>query len=169
MDYIRYKNEIESIIRDNPVEHELYNLIAEMFKSIEGFVYDLRDVSTNRRTKLDINDTNCYFGESGYPDFIILEKDNIKNHKNRIKGAIEIKYIGKSLKTTEQIEGHIKSFKRVIFTNGIEFKFYKNSVEDYDTIKIGEYYSIDKSNKDHILWEKDEKFDRLIKEISIFF
>lgn len=56
-----------------------------------------------------------------------------KSENAAILGAVEIKYIGLNLDLEnyiEQLNGHISFYKQVIYTNGIEWRFYylgKNS------------------------------------------
>lgn len=132
MKWDRYKREIQLILKQNNVEHELYSLIAEIFRSKNSFSdKSLRDVSHNRRTK---NGKEKFFwGIKGFPDFVVL--DTQYPHKRGSKsqvgplGAIEVKYVNYPLfakiEDRRQLIGHILWFGKVIYTNGIDWYFYE--------------------------------------------
>ena len=51
MNLERYKTEIELIEKQNHVEHDLYNIIAEVMRERQSFFnVSLRDVSNRQRT-----------------------------------------------------------------------------------------------------------------------
>lgn len=134
MVFKRYKEELELILRQNPYEQELHSVFAYIIRAcmIQDGI-SLRDVSADR-IAIRISTRNL-MSERRFPDFVILdkaysthEKANRKNpYQSGIYGAVEIKWISKSLDKTKYIDhlkGYLAYFKRVIYTNGLEWRFY---------------------------------------------
>ena len=121
--YETFKEEIElAMIQNCIVECELYSLLAEIIRGTKsGKKISLRDVSVRRKTKLSM----WLHGAAGFPDFVVLERK--KGRDARRYGCVEIKCPGKSniLRITKQVKGHIISYGRVIYTNGLQWKFYR--------------------------------------------
>lgn len=144
MEWEKYKTEIELIIKQNNVEYDLYNLVAEIFRSkniCKG--KSLRDVSRRRRKKDRKGNEQVFWGIKGFPDFIILDKKYKPSigieEKKYVYSAIEIKYVNCSLfkkkEDIRQLVGHILWFGKVIYTNGLDWYFYKCSWEKLDKKK----------------------------------
>lgn len=144
-----YQNEIKLILTQNPVECELYSIIASIMRERQSSInISLRDVSTRRTSEY----SKIFKSESGFPDFVILTKQfNMYNpNKDEVLGAIEVKSVTrKDLEESDQLKGHIKTFKNVIYTNGIKWKFYKYGKLDW-SIELGEW------NRGKISWNSDE-------------
>ena len=121
--YSDYKDEIElAWIQNSAVECELYSIIANIIRESEnGRKISLRDVSARRTTE----NSKTLKGNSGFPDFVVLER--VKKKDATTYGCIEIKRPNITLDITTQIKGHISSFKRVIYTNGLLWKFFNGS------------------------------------------
>lgn len=154
-----YKEEIELIQSQNRVECDLYSIIAHIVRnSKEGINISIRDVSVRRKTDFSIK----YRGGSGFPDFVIREREKSNNAK--ILGAIEIKYLTEDMKLgshSKQLSNHIDFYKRVIYTNGLEWKFYnKNQPDNNWSIFLG------KIVKDKIAWEKQEQWNELLEKLD---
>lgn len=87
-------------------------------------------------------------GEAGFPDFVVLER---KKSRDAAKyGCIEAKRPYDNMEITEQIEGHLSSYGKVIYTNGLVWKFYKEKKENEKVYIVG---SIKSKNKQAIIWE----------------
>lgn len=76
-------------------------------------------------------------GEAGFPDFVVLER---KKSRDAAKyGCIEAKRPYDNMEITEQIEGHLNSYGKVIYTNGLVWKFYKEKKENEKVYTVGKY------------------------------
>ena len=138
-----YKEEIELIEEQNNVEFEIYPMVLEIIKpTIKNL--SKRYVFARRKTARG----QIYYGLSSFPDVAILDK-SFKNVQNsqitmedwlKLKGCLEVKALGKALVTKEDIKqtlknseslskdvgqliGEILWYKRVVYTNGIEWRF----------------------------------------------
>lgn len=148
MDKQKYEKEIEIILKQNNTEYELYPLIANiMAPTLNGL--SLRYVFARQRSKLG----KIYYGISGFPDMAILdpsfaniELENISvDNRNQLKGCVEVKAYGQelfrleylkkfaadkvehSIKETRnvgQLLGEILWYKKVLYTNGVEWKLF---------------------------------------------
>lgn len=140
MDFNCYKREIELIEKQNPVEQDLYSLIANVIRERKSFnKFSLRDVSNRRRTKKNRLE-KLFYGISGFPDFVVLDLDFLgdKPCKKKILGAVEVKYIGgklKDIKNNMQLKGEILWFNKVIYTNGLEWEYY-NYLPDSNKVTL---------------------------------
>lgn len=98
-------------------------------------------------------------GEAGFPDFVVLEREKSRNARRY--GCVEIKCPGKSniLRITKQVKGHIISYGRVIYTNGLQWKFYRVDKEPVKVIVLGR---IDPDNQDSVIWEPVDNWYELM-------
>lgn len=160
-DFKVYKEEMELALMQNAcVESELYSIVACIIrKGKQGSFISLRDVS-RRRKSTSVNNSNRFSGESGFPDFVVLER--VKKKDAEILGCIEIKRPPINLDNDKnQLQGHVKSFIKVLYTNGLEWRFYDRSGENKEwTIELGQY------KKSKIVWDKDEKWKELLEELD---
>ena len=138
--YETFKEEIElAMIQNCIVECELYSLLAEIIRG--------------KRTELSKN----LEGEAGFPDFVVLER---KKSRDAAKyGCIEAKRPYDNMEITEQIEGHLNSYGKVIYTNGLVWKFYKEKKENEKVYTLG---SIKPKNKQAIIWEPVDNWYKLM-------
>ncbi|EGD46175.1 hypothetical protein Cpap_0469 [Ruminiclostridium papyrosolvens DSM 2782] len=153
-----YKDEIELIQAQNRVECDLYSIIANIIRiSKQGGNISLRDVSVRRTTDF----SRSFKGDVGFPDFVIRTRE--KSENAAILGAVEIKYIGLNLEDyIEQLNGHIDFYKQVIYTNGIEWRFYH--LDQLGNKKLIWEVSLGESNGEAIIWNDEEKWwDLLVK------
>lgn len=96
-------------------------------------------------------------GEAGFPDFVVLER---KKSRDAAKyGCIEAKRPYDNMEITEQIEGHLNSYGKVIYTNGLVWKFYKEKKENEKVYTLG---SIKSKNKQVIIWEPVDNWYELM-------
>lgn len=96
-------------------------------------------------------------GEAGFPDFVVLER---KKSRDAAKyGCIEAKRPYDNMEITEQIEGHLNSYGKVIYTNGLVWKFYKEKKENEKVYTLG---SIKPKNKQAIIWEPVDNWYELM-------
>ncbi len=154
-----YKDELElALIQNSAVECELYSIIASVLRESEsGREVSLRDVSARRTTQ-----NSVYLkGEAGFPDFVVLKREKIKNAP--ILGCIEIKKPDVELKRTEQISGHINSYSKVIYTNGLMWQFF-NKKELVIEISVGEYVV----SEETIKWKSNTEWFKLLEQIDNF-
>lgn len=150
-----YQEEIDLIQAQNKVECDLYSLIAPIIRENTKNI-SLRDVSTRRGSDF----SRVFCGNSGFPDFIIRTRE--KNNGAKILGAIEIKYVSKDLdkkKYLEQLQGHLQSYNKVIYTNGIDWRFYDKSMKQ----KWSRSLATIKSNK--LEWKSEDEWNALLNDI----
>ena len=96
-------------------------------------------------------------GEAGFPDFVVLDR---KKSRDAAKyGCIEAKRPYDNMEITEQIEGHLNSYGKVIYTNGLVWKFYKEKKENEKVYTVG---SIKSKNKQAIIWEPVDNWYELM-------
>lgn len=153
--YETFKEEIElAMIQNCIVECELYSLLAEIIRGTKsGKKISLRDVTARKRTELSKN----LEGEAGFPDFVVLERK--KSRDAARYGCIEAKRPYDNMEITEQIEGHLNSYGKVIYTNGLVWKFYKEKKENEKVYILG---SIKSKNKQVIIWEPVDNWYELM-------
>lgn len=153
-----YQEELElAWIQNSAVECELYSIVASVIRESEsGKGISLRDVSTRRTTE----NSKYLKGDSGFPDFVVLERSKSKNAKKY--GCIEIKRPEISIDETSdlQLRGHIKSFGKVIYTNGLLWIFYDKSDSAVWKCELGKI--VDESFK----WERVNKWHELLGNLD---
>ena len=176
--FTKYKHELEMINQQNPYECELYSVIACMLRCCmndEGV--SLRDVSKIQKCKR-LNTEN-FRSKWGNPDFVVLDKKyntHEKVNENDIQkygivGAVEIKYmyyslvkdVGKGifkLNFKDEIEEHIRYFKKVIYTNGLVWQFYlfddskpKGDIRDIEEDELIQKFTLGTVKSRSIRWE----------------
>ncbi len=169
-----YKKEIELIQKQNPVEHELYSVIACIIRERDSSSnISLRDVSNTQLSEK----THSYnlSSEGGFPDFVILTTnyDSKNPLKEDILGAIEAKLMSKDtlnwLSMTErnkkQLKAHIKYFKKVIYTNGLEWQFYESNSKADEPEPTWDIV-LGKEEGEEILWHSSEEWYKLLNKLD---
>lgn len=157
-DFNYYKEEIElAIIQNSSVEIELYSIVASLIRESKNQCkLSLRDVSNRRKTK----HSKAYYGKSGFPDFVVLERE--KKSNPRQYGCIEIKRPTVSLDLcNSQVIGHIQSFKKVLYTNGIRWIFFED-----DKCNVQFDITLGTIHRNKIAWTTRENWEHLLKEID---
>lgn len=144
MDKQEYIEEVNLIREQNDTEFEIYPMAVEIIKpTIKNL--SKRYVFARRKT----DKGQIYYGISSFPDVAILDKKfkNISNTTiskevwNQLKGCLEVKALDTELITKTQVEdvmsikpdklkpeigqliGEILWYKRVLYTNGIEWRY----------------------------------------------
>lgn len=142
MTWKEYIEEIELIEKQNNVEHDLYNIIANVLRERVAFKrVSLRDIGDRQRTYGEKE--KVFWGLRGFADFVILSKDYVPIAKSidreLIYGVVEAKCVATPLldhkRDRLQLLGHLFWFDKVIYTNGVEWRFYSNPW-DCDSGKI---------------------------------
>lgn len=96
-------------------------------------------------------------GEAGFPDFVVLER---KKSRDAAKyGCIEAKRPYDNMEITDQIRGHLNSYGKVIYTNGLIWKFYKVKEKPVKEFCLG---CIDPDNQDSVIWEPVDNWYKLM-------
>lgn len=154
-----YKEELELNRFQNRIEADQYRLIANLIvQSKNGKKISLRDVSTRRKSAF----ADFFKGESGFPDFVIREREYSNNAA--LLGAVEVKYMDIDLddkvRNLNQLEGHINSYGKVIYSNGLEWRFYENSLTPVWSVVLGH------KNKGNIEWGTVADFEKLISNLD---
>lgn len=156
--YEYFKEEIElALIQNACVEIELYSIIASIIRESKKQCYlSVRDVSNRKKTDI----SKRYYGNAGFPDFVVLSRE--KNSNAKIYGCIEVKMPTKPLldATDKQLKGHIKSFGKVLYTNGIHWKFFDNNEDKLFDISLGNIQG------NEIVWLPQENWDELLEKID---
>lgn len=96
-------------------------------------------------------------GEAGFPDFVVLERKKSRDAAKH--GCIEAKRPYDNMEITEQIEGHLNSYGKVIYTNGLIWKFYKVKEKPVKEFCLG---CIDPDNQDSVIWEPVDNWYKLM-------
>jgi len=158
-----YKEEIElSCAQNHGVEIELYSIIAAIIREYCPNI-SLRDVSTRRTIKDEDLELK---GIGGFPDFVILER---KLDAPNIYGCIEAKNTFEVFDAhVNQIEKHIKSFEKVIYTNGLEWRWFEGKNVEKWKITLGhrEVVREGRRKKSLIVWEDLSSWEKLITRIK---
>lgn len=149
-----YTEEIGLIKKQNYVEAELYPIVADIIKPTLKDSLSKRYVFGRQRRGLG----QIYYGLSNFPDIVILDKTYENKSRKSIKieewkklrGCVEVKNLNYSLITEEKIKSTISNsfehitgemgqligdllwYKKVIYTNGIEWRFL--SLDDKEDI-----------------------------------
>ena len=149
-----YTEEIGLIKKQNYVEAELYPIVADIIKPTLKDSLSKRYVFGRQRSALG----QIYYGLSNFPDIVILDKTyesksrksiKIKEWK-KLRGCVEVKNLKYPLITEEKIKstlsnsfehltremgqliGDLLWYKKVIYTNGIQWRFL--SLDDREEI-----------------------------------
>lgn len=134
MKWEEYISEIELIEKQNNDEYDLYIVVANVIKERKSFKdISLRFVGKRRRTQGEKE--KVLWGLRGFPDFVIFDKqyEPIEKSidKSLIYGIIEAKVVGQPILESNddklQFVGHLLWFDKVIYTNGFEWRFYRNT------------------------------------------
>lgn len=182
-----YKRELDLIDEKNPYECELYSVIANVIRCcMHDESISLRDVS--RIQNYEKFHTDNFMSKGGFPDFIVLGEKYDKSakvnendiQKYGIYGAIEVKYMFKRLIINEdtfqlsyknQIQEHIRYFKKVIYTNGLVWQFYlfddlkpERDTRDIERDELIKEFVLGTVEKGKINWElnAEEVFGKLV-------
>ena len=149
-----YIEEIGLIKKQNYVEAELYPIVADIIKPTLKDSLSKRYVFGRQRRGLG----QIYYGLSNFPDIVILDKTYENKSRKSIKieewkklrGCVEVKNLNNRLITEEKIKSTISNsfehitgemgqligdllwYKKVIYTNGIEWRFL--SLDDKEEI-----------------------------------
>lgn len=149
-----YTEEIGLIKKQNYVEAELYPIVADIIKPTLKDSLSKRYVFGRQRRGLG----QIYYDLSNFPDIVILDKTYENKSRKSIKieewkklrGCVEVKNLNYSLITEEKIKSTISNsfehitgemgqligdllwYKKVIYTNGIEWRFL--SLDDKEEI-----------------------------------
>lgn len=156
-----YKKELKLIDVQNRVEMDLYSIVAYVIRSTKSaHNISLRDVTGRRKTAF----SKQFRGSSGFPDFLIRSREEKKDAA--ILGAVEIKYMSINLdneNNIKQLHGHIEFYKKVIYTNGLEWRFYNGSTLCKEQpIILGKY------NNGAFEWNGEESWHKLLKTLNEF-
>lgn len=155
-----YKEEIELIyIQNSGVECELYSIIATLIRASKpGSNISLRDVSTRRTT----NKSKRFKSAAGFPDFVVLRR--AQSQDACIYGCIEAKtFVGDldSERNKKQLNGHIKLYDKVIYTNGLTWRLYEDkSYEPKKEVVLGKY------NKGKFTWKENSEWHELLEMLD---
>lgn len=156
--YNSYKEEIElALIQNACVEIELYSIVASIIReSNNPRKLSVRDVSSRRKSSL----SRKFYSAVGFPDFVVVERKMTSSPVQY--GCIEVKMPTVPLeKHFDQVLGHLQSFKKVLYTNGIRWIYYEDTLETscFD-ITLGTIHG------NHIAWEPADAWMQLLAEID---
>lgn len=155
--YKMYKEEVELIDTQNRIECDLCSIIAYIIREGEqGDKISLRDISVRRKSDF----SRGFIGEKGPADFVIRERE--KSNEAKVLGAIEVKYINEDLgKYLDQLNSHIDKYKKVIYTNGLIWRFYEEKGKFAWEVKLGTM------KNGAIIWSNNNKeWKILIKKLD---
>lgn len=145
-----YKRELNLIAKQNMTEYDLYSLVMALLREGENIkALSLRDVS--RRIKSARG--QVFYGLSSIPDLVILDENFDNEHNanknidniNQIYGCIEVKKLNHPLPTIHTINEKLQSslspeegqflgtilwYRKVIYTNGLDWIYYECKYSD---------------------------------------
>ena len=190
MNFAEYCREAELILRQTPAECALYPLIDGFLREFPKIgklslrciaLYQAKQVWEPEKLMFPMGKD----GKLAALDFAILplDFDYKKTPKGLLPGAVEVKAIYTDLETElhkkpGQITGGLSRFRRIIYTNGLEWRVYeKSSPGSCKSVSLGEYTdksggSVRKGRKyspsssDKILWSGEEKWQELRRMIE---
>lgn len=184
-----YRREIELVIRQNPLECELYSLIAPILRNANylGNI-SIRDVTclsqkgkTHHALDRQFDQGNGVFAS---PDFLIIDTryQYSKRQKEYILGCCEVKAIYRDLDKAiadneRQFLGELSTYRKLLYTNGIEWRYYENEVYSKTRayswkIELGKYelhrQGLDTtiSDQDVIHWNSNENWYDLLSKLK---
>ena len=156
MDFYKYIDEINLIKNQNNTERDLYYLVKQ---TLEPYCCGLSLRIVAERIKSELG--QIFYGISSVPDIAILDRDFVNNqhykitgkNRDKLKGCIEVKNLGEKLYTLEELQeefknenvgtaagqlaGEILWYKRLLYTNGTEWKLFTfNESEEFDDVII---------------------------------
>ena len=151
------KDELElALIQNSAVECDMYSIIASILRESEnGKIISLRDVSVRRTTE----SSERLKGKSGFPDFVVLER--VKAYNAKILGCVEIKRPTIELEMDDQIKGHIQSYGKVMYTNGLVWSFFDGDETSNWECELGTI------ENDIIQWNTSKKWFELLEYIDM--
>lgn len=132
----------------------------------------LRDVSSRRRSKSEKE--KVFYGIGGFPDFCVMSKDfeGDRPMKEKAYGAVEVKYIGSGMSKRDllQLHCHILWFNKVLYTNGLDWKYYNYQTthsEDVDALDGLQTKIYDLRGNKSYKWESNDlKLLNPLKELK---
>lgn len=154
MNICDYKREMDKIIKQAPLEVGVQTLVYNL----------LNDIIINKNLSLltisTATQTDTFKGLGGVPDLVVASKnydyhnDKVKKGNNKgLYGCVEVKatYNGldSKLEYFKQIFGDILTYKKVLYTNGIVWRYYELNIDDIN----------------YIIQEKKEVFYEKIKAV----
>lgn len=178
-DFQDYKMELELIIKQNPEEAELYSIAMAILRERKSSKHlSIRDVHLLRQTynhqmqkeRMYQTDDKNY----GATDLLIMDRNyryDASNNEKYIYGAVEIKALGLSLDAEmakkTQVQKTLETFHKLLYTNGLEWRFYDDQKSTVSTVILGTYHYVDKrvSPQDHIEWN-EENWDILLNMLD---
>ncbi len=159
-----YKEEIElSCVQNHGVELELYSIIASIIREYCPNI-SLRDVTARRTIQNDDFDLK---GIGGFPDFVVLERIM---EGAKIFGCIEAKNTYQIYDDhADQINKHIISYRKMLYTNGLEWRFIDltDKSKNWKVIlgtRAGEKFT--DRVKNPIIWNSVDTWGDLIEKIT---
>ena len=186
-----YTEEIGLIKKQNYVEAELYPIVADIIKPTLKDSLSKRYVFGRQRSDLG----QIYYGLSNFPDIVILDKTYENKSRKSIKieewkklrGCVEVKNLNHLLITEEEIKSTISNsfehitgkkeqemgqligdllwYKKVIYTNGIQWRFLslddKEEIDNTIVKVINKRIETEKAGNSFDLWKniKDLSFN----------
>lgn len=175
MKWEEYISEIELIEKQNNDEYDLYTVVANVLKERKPFkTISLRCVGHRRRTQEAKE--KVLWALKGFSDFVILDKQyepvEKSTDKSMIYGTLEAKAVGLPILESNddrlQFVGHLLWFDKVIYTNGFEWRFYRN-VWKVSTDEVNEKQAIsyDKYCKKPKNVEEDREINEYLGKFDI--
>ena len=183
-----FKREIELIIKQNPLECELYSIIASIIRERDNSKnISLRYVSNIKSTYNNQNQQDRMYrindNKFRASDFLIIDPDYCysASSKDKILGSIEVKSIYLNLDSEitnneDQFYGQLKSYKRLIYTNGLVWCLYEYDSDSRKEkllweIELGEYILCNKNSdriscNDKVNWANVEEWYKLLTNLE---
>lgn len=170
MDYNNYQRILRNVIKCAPLECGVQTLV---FMLLDEVIYD-RYGEDLRVLVADLRDNNSVFGGIGgvldicivnkYFEYVDKKGTELSDHKRNRCGCVEIKMINEDLdKHIEQVAGHIVEYGKVLYTDGLIWKYYCPTQEQIK--QINKILSSDKTKKSEEARETLEKCKVVLREL----
>lgn len=182
--FIRFQREMDYIVKQNPIECELYSIIAEIMRTRKNSnEISLRDVSALKNIPGNgINAEDRQYKTknqtTGSTDFLIIDPSYRYSERktDKILGCIEVKAVYTDLdreidSNKVQFDSALRTFKKLIYTNGLEWRIYWDEKEKPKwEVKLGEYCLTGKdgevTDSDYIKWNEAGKWKELLEKLD---
>ena len=141
MNICDYKREMDKVIKQAPLEVGIQTLVYNL----------LNDIIINKNLSLLIvstaTQTDNFKGLGGVPDLVVASKnydyydDEVKKGNNKgLYGCVEVKAtyndLNSKLEYFKQISGDILTYKKVLYTNGIVWRYYELNESTFNIKEI---------------------------------
>lgn len=191
-DFNAYKRELDLIVKQNPIECELYSIIAailrEMFSSKYVSIRDVSALAKQSRSDTIRAEDRKYDKRNGtkaVADFLVMDPSYTYSNGNKdlIYGCVEAKsiYVTLNDQLDDQLTGELETFNKLLYTNGLKWIYYeldkRTGQTSKEEVELGTYFNFNSNNKipnshgkisgnDDIKWNDENAWNALINMLE---